>query len=365
MEKIKKRKIFLGVLAAIVIFVIFHTIIFFGQEKEDPVKIGFIMSGAKEEEGWNGRHYQGAEKACEELGAELLVKENVKEHTEACQEAIDELAQEGAGMIILSSYAYSEEVRNLVTEYPEITFYASSSEYHCSNMSSYFARMYQARYLSGIVAGMKTESGVIGYVAAMPNNEVNRGINAFTLGVKRVNEDARVIVLWTKNWDDEQAEREAANKLISDMHADVLTYHQNQNYVIEAAEEAGVYSIGFHQQFEGFSPNYLTSAVYDWHQVYRTLVREYMRGRENSHPNYWIGMESGAVALSEYSSEVTEEIQKEVEEAREEILTGKDVFSDEIYDSEGSLRCGENEVISDEMLLENFDWYVEGVEFYE
>ena len=87
-------------------------------------------------------------------------------------------------------------------------------------------------------------------------------------------------------------------------------------------------------------------------------------GKGNSQNNYWIGIEKGAVSLSEYSSEVTKEMRDEVEKAKKEILGGKDVFSGVIYDNQGNLRCGENEVISDEQLLERFDWYAEGVEFY-
>lgn len=365
MKKIKKRNVCLGFFGAVVLLGIILIIMLFGNVKNDRVKVGFILSGTIDEEGWNGRHYQGIAAACEELDAELVVKENIKEHTGVCGQAIKELEKAGVGMIVLSSYGYSEEVKELVKEYPEITFYASSSEHHVDNMTSYFARMYQARYLSGIIAGMKTQSDVIGYVAAMPNNEVNRGINAFTLGVRRVNEDARVVVTFTGTWDDEKTEKEAAKSLIEEVQADVLTYHQNKNHVIVAAEDAGVYSIGFHQQFEGFSPKYLTSAVYEWRLIYRTIIREFIRGEENSRHNYWVGIESGAVALSEFSPEISADIRAEVERARSEILAGKDVFSNTIYDNNGRLRCDEGEIISDEMLLESFDWYVEGVEFYE
>ncbi|MGN1181274.1 MAG: BMP family ABC transporter substrate-binding protein [Suilimivivens sp.] len=366
MKKTKRQNLFLIILGIAVLLFIFLLIILFGNNHEEKmIKVGFIMTGEKGESGWNGIHYQGIEEACEEFGAELIVKENVKEFTGQCAKAVEELAKEGIGMIILGSYGYAEEMREVVGNYPDIVFYVNSSEYHEANMTYYFARMYQTRYLSGILAGMKTESDRIGYVAAMPNNEVNRGISAFTLGVRRVNPDAHVIVTWTGNWDDEQKEKEAAEKLIEEKDVDVLTYHQNQNYVIQAADERGVASIGFHEQFYGFSSKYLTSAVYNWYPVYRELVKEFVRGKGNFHSNYWIGIEKGAVDLSKYSSEVTEEMQAEVEKARQEILDGKDVFSGVIYDNMGNLRCGENEVISDEVLLEQFDWYTEGVEFYD
>jgi len=347
---------------AVILFLIFS----FGKSgKEETIKVGFIMSGGIEETGWNSMHYQGVKKACEELGTELLVKENIQEFSGQCETALRELAAEGAKIIFLSSYGYSEEVHEIVKEYTGITFYANSSEYHEENMTSYFVRMYQARYLAGILAGMHTDSGRIGYVAAMPNNEVNRGINAFALGVKKARPDAKVVVAWTGSWDDAEAETGAANALIGQAQADVLAYHQNQTYVLDAAEAAGVASIGYHMAVDGLSDNYLTAVVCNWQMVYQQMIREVLQGKGNSEKNYWIGLEQDAVGLSEYSAQVTEEEQAAVEAAAEEIQKGRDVFSGEIHDTEGNLRCGENEAISDEILLEQLDWYVESVEFYE
>lgn len=352
-------------LGCVVVLSIILSIVLFNQTKEKTVRVGFVLSGSIDENGWNGEHYQAMLKACKECGVELIVKENIKEFTGQCVTAIEELVEADVKMIFLNSYGYSEEVNDIVGNYPDVTFYANSSEFHTENMTSYFARMYQARYLSGIIAGMTTESGVIGYVGAMPNNEVNRGINAFTLGVRSVNEEAKVVVAWTGSWDDEQAERQMAGKLIQEVGADVLTYHQNQNYVIQEAEKANVASIGYHKHFEGFSDKYLTSSVYNLTPVYSELIKEYRKGKGNSRANYWIGIEKGAVGLSAYSPEVTTEMRMAVDAAINRILEGEDVFAGVIYDTEGNLRCDEHEIISDEILLEQFDWYVEGVEFYE
>ena len=365
MKNDSKRTIILFSLGIAVLLCIILSIVFFSRTEEKTVRVGFILSGSIDENGWNGEHYRAISDACRECGTKLLVKENIEEFSGQCITAIEELVEEGADMIFLNSYGYSEEVSKLVTGYPEVTFYANSSEYHTDNMTSYFARMYQARYLSGIIAGMTTEGDKIGYIAAMSNNEVNRGINAFTLGVRSVNEDARVVVAWTGSWDNEQAEREATKKLIEEAGADVVTYHQNQDYVIQEAEKKGVASIGYHKQFEGFSNQYLTSTVYNLEPVYRELIKEYMKGKGNSRSNYWIGIEKGAVGLSAYSENVTTEMRMAVENAINRILGGKDVFTGVIYDTEGNLRCSENEIISDEILLEQFDWFVEGVEFYE
>jgi len=361
--KLQKILLVAGVLIFLIIVV---SIFFFGwKKKEDVPIVGFIMSGAADEQGWNGMHYNGIINAGEKLGVSVHVKENVAEFSGQCEVAIRELVDDGAGMIILSSYGYSEEVQNVVKEYPEVVFYANSPDFYEKNMTSYFVRMYQARYLAGMIAGMQTESNRIGYVAAMSNNEVNRGINAFTLGVKRVNSDAQVIVKWTGSWDDEDKETESVEALVNDEGIDVVTYHQNQPYVVKAAEQAGIYSIGYHQVLEACSERYLTTVACDWTQTYQELVREYLQGNGNSQVNFWIGLEKDAVGLTEYSSAVTQEQIQKIEEAKEEILMGQDVFSGEIYDLDGKKRCGDNESIGDEVLLRQMKWFVKGVEFYE
>ena len=363
--KNKKNIIITGIgLIAVVIIFVFIMNMDLQKEKNETV-VGFIMSGSKDDEGWNGMHYDGIKEATDEINTKLIVKENVAEFKGECKNAVKQLAKEKADIIILSSYNYSQEVAKLVKKYPKIAFYGNSSEYHDKNLSSYFVRYYQGRYLSGVLAGLQTKKDKIGYVAAMSNNEVNRGINAFTLGVKSVNEDAEVFVKWTDTWDDEKKEKKAANLLIEKVKVDVVAYHQNQSYVIEEADKKDVYSIGYHQAFDNFSDKYLTSVVCNWKLVYKEMIKEYEQGRANEHPNFWIGMERDVVGLSKYSSQVSDKTKKEIEKAKNRIIKGKDVFSGNIKDNKGKKRCEEGEIIQDEILLEQMDWFVEGVKIYE
>lgn len=332
-----------------------------GTKHDESQKVGLIITGEITDSGWNGMHYSGVVSACQKLGTELVVKENVAENSGMCVKAIKELADEGAGMIILSSYSYPEEAIGIMSSYPEIAFYAISSEYSADNLTSYFGRMYQARYLAGIIAGMQTKSGSIGYVAAMPNNEVNRGINAFALGVRSVNPEATVYVSWTDSWDDREKEIQAAEELIQNKSADVITYHQNQHNTAQTADKAGVYSIGYNEAVEGLSDNYLTAAVWNWDKLYFWIVREFVQGQPNAVERRWFAIDSGACSLSEMSPKVSDETRQTVEEARIGLLNGKEVFSGTIYDNKGVLRCSEGEILSDDTLLKNMDWFVEGV----
>lgn len=364
MNKIGFKQIILLGLAALVLAVVIIFITMLGSESKDSHRIGLILTGKADGDSWNSAHYSGVVSACNELGTELLVKEDVTEGSGRCAEAIHELVDEGAGMIILSSYSYSSEVSDIIDSYPDVAFYAISSEYNAKNSTSYFGRMYQARYLAGIIAGLQTKSNSIGYVAAMSNSEVNRGINAFTLGVKSVNPDAVVYVTWTGTWDDEQKEMSAARSLVMNKSADVLTYHQNQHYTARTADELGVYSIGYNMEAQGLSDKFLTAAVWHWDSLYKRIIGEYVQGQPNSELRRWYGIDSGVVGLSELSPLVNEQARTSVDEAQQRLINGGLIFSGEIYDNNGVLRCKHNETLRDEVLFGRMDWLVEGVEVY-
>lgn len=364
MGRNKKYQWLLLIAALVIVIVLFSMLLGISYGNQHKEKIGFIMSGSCLDDGWNGVHYQGITKAGKEAGAKVMIVENVAEFSGQCETAVKKLEKQGCRLLILSSYNYSEEIYHLAEAYPEISFYVNSSEYHAANMTSYFVKMYQARYLAGIVAGMMTKTNQIGYVASMSNNEVNRGISAFTLGVQRINPEAEVTVMFTGSWEDEAAEKAAAEALIEEVDADVLTYHQNKPYVLETAQEKGVYSIGY-QSTKKITTNCLTTVCCDWSLIYKELVQAFLKGRANVSDNFWVGMETGAVGLAEFSDCVPQNVVAEVEKATQEILNGTEIFSGIIFDTEGRQRCGEDEIISDECLLEHFDWLVEGVKIYE
>lgn len=365
MNKHKLKQRILLVAAGAVLLVVLVILILPGMQRGSEYKIGLIITGKTTDSGWNSVHYNGVISACEQLGTELVVKEDIAEGNGSCAEAIHQLVKDGVGMIILSSYSYPVEVKEIIDIYPDIAFYAISSEYVADNLTSYFGRMYQARYLAGIVAGMQTDNNSIGYVAAMPNNEVNRGINAFTLGVRSVNPEAEVYVSWTNSWDNKEKEVAAAERLITDKYVDVITYHQNQHYTVQTADEAGVYSIGYNEVANGLSDKYLTTAVWDWDSLYYQIIREYVQGQPNAVERRWFEIGSGVVGLSELSPQVSDETRHAVETAKARLNNSNDVFSGVIYDNSGTLRCGEGESLSDDALLTDMDWFVDGVVIYE
>ncbi len=331
--------------------------------QEEKEKVGLITSDNVMDGGWSAITCEGLKEACQETGMDFLLHEGVKSGVGDCVKAVQALAGEGASMIILGSYGYADEMRDHLSEYPDILFYSSDAEYEADNLVVYSARMYQVRYLSGIIAGMRTKTDRLGFVAAEQSIEVCRGINAFALGVHRVNPDAEILVDWSGAWDDKEREEKAVNELVKEG-VDVLSYHQNRLYVVQAAEAAGIETVGSYEVAEDASDKYLTCAACDWAGLYQSLLQEFQRGADSEGADNWLGLESNAVYLTEYSSLVEKAARSEVEKAKQEILSGKDVFTGVIYDNEGKLRCGEGEAMSDTVLKKEMDWLAEGVKVY-
>ena len=189
------------------------------------VKAGFVYIGKIDDGGYTQAHDQGR-LAIEKMGVETAYVEDVAETVSDTCEAIRTLIDEGCNLIYTNSFGFMEGTVEMAKEYPNVKFAHCSGYQRSDNLSTYFGKVYQARYLAGIVAGMKTEKNYIGYVAAKGIPEVIRGINAFTLGVQSVNPDAKVEVVFTDTWYDPSVEKQAALELLN-KGVDVIAQHQD------------------------------------------------------------------------------------------------------------------------------------------
>lgn len=364
----KNRETFTRILLfALAVFVVCLIVVFIRDfrigDEEKKVVVGAVLTGERADKGWNESHYYGILSACTELGCTFVARERIPEEGQSLKNAVKELSDDGCSIIFLTSYGYGLYLDELSAAFPHIAFYSISGDENSDNCTTYFARMYQVRYLAGIVAGASSKTGILGFVAAMPVSEVNRAINAYCLGARRSDPDARVLVCFTGSWEDERAEKLAAEQLLS-AGADVITYHADKPYVIEKAEERGAFSTGYESVFQEYSERFLTAAVVNWDVLYVKVLGDFLSGRANFSKKYWLGLQDGVVSLYPYSPLVDSETKALVESDFWRIQTWRDVFSGEIYDNRGNLRCESGESISDDELFLGMEWYVDGVEIY-
>jgi basic membrane protein A and related proteins len=331
----------------------------------EPIKVGFVYVGPIGDLGWTYAHDQGR-LALEEAipNVETGYQENVPENPADAERVIRQFAQDGYDVIFTTSFGYMDPTINVAQDFPDTTFIHISGFKTADNVGTGFGKIDEPRFVSGQLAGQMTESNQIGYVAAFPIPEVIRGINAFTLGVREVNPEATVRVVWTNTWFNPQTERQAAEALL-DGGADVIAQHQDTAGPQQAAEDRGVYSIGYNADMSALAPNaVLTSVIWNWGPYYIDIVESVMDGTWESE-QYWGGWPDGIVDLAPIAEFVPEEIRSTIEEEISRFKSGEEtiytIFTGPIADQTGEIRVPEGQAMTDEELL-SMDWFVEGVE---
>ena len=326
---------------------------------DKEMKVGFVYVSPIGDAGYSYAHDVGRQAVEAMDGVTTSYVESVPEGPDS-ERVILNMARKGYDAIFATSFGYMDPMLKVAKQFPKVAFLHCSGFKQSENMGNYFGRMYQARYLSGIVAGKMTKSNIIGYAAAFPIPEVIRGINAFTLGAQSVNPDATVRVVWTKTWYDPATEKEAAKSLL-DVGADIIAQHQDSPGPQEAAEEKGVYSIGYNSNMATFAPKaHMTAPVWNWGPYYTKVVEEVRKGTWKA-GSVWPGLAEGIVDLAPFGPMVPQELQNEVNAVKAEIAAGKKkVFVGPIKDQKGAVKIADGVVVPDGELL-GMTWFVEGV----
>ncbi|NCC25154.1 MAG: BMP family ABC transporter substrate-binding protein [Deltaproteobacteria bacterium] len=326
---------------------------------DKEIKVGFVYVSPVGDEGYTYAHDQGR-RALENMpGVTTSFVESVPEGADS-ERVIQNMARKGFDLIFTTSYGYMDPTIKVASKFPKTVFMHCSGFKRADNVGTYFGRMYQARYLSGMVAGTMTKSKILGYAAAYPIPEVIRGINAFALGAQAVNPEVEVRVVWTKTWYDPTTEKEAAKSLL-DVGADVIAMHQDSPGPQEAAQERGLYSIGYNSDMSKMAPKaHMTAPIWNWGPFYQEIARQVQAGTWKS-ADHWPGLESGIVDLSPFGPMVPQEVQDRVMAAKKDIIEGKlVVFDGPVKDQAGEVRIPADRAATDEELL-SMTWFIEGV----
>lgn len=326
------------------------------------IKAGFIYIGPTNDGGYTYMHEKGRQEMHQAFPGmpESSYVESVPEGPDAAR-TMEQLIRRGkCNLIFANSFGYMDYVVEEAQKHPEVIFMHCSGYKTAPNMGTYFGRMYQTRYLSGMVAGAMAKNDKIGFVAAFPIPEVIRAINAFTLGAQAINPKVEVNVVWIYSWLDPGKEKEAAKALI-DSGCSVIGMHADSGATAQACEEAGVYVVGYDNDMSQFAPTkQLTAAMWNWGAVYTAVVKAVSEGKWTNEPIWW-GLKDGAVKLAPMSKDVPDDVKAKVEAAKAKIISGEwDVFTGPLYDQKGELKLAEGERMSDADMLA-LQWFVKGV----
>ena len=335
---------------------------------KDDMKVGVLyISDPSEGSGYSYTHDLGIQGMQENLGlnSDQIERKIVDDGDAAATEkAIKECIDDGCRIIFTTSWGYMETTSEMAEQYPDVYFshgtgYLSNGK----NFNNYFGRIYQARYLSGIVAGMNTKSNKIGYVAAQDssNSEVTGGIDAFAIGVESVNPDAKIYVVVTNSWYDADKEKAASEQLL-DMGCDVMAQHCDTAYPQTLAQDRGVYGIGYNSDMSKETPNScLTSVIWNWSAYYTSAVKSVMNGTWDG-SNYYGGMAEGLVGITNLAGFAADGTQEKVDKATAAILSGENnVFDGVLETNTGDTVGSEGSTLDDATITGGINWYYRNV----
>ncbi len=284
------------------------------SDKKD-VKVGFIFIG-DENEGYTAAHYEGAKAMQKELGLsddQILIKWTIPEN-EQCFDAACELAEAGCNIIFANSFGHEKYIINAAKEYPDVQF-CHATGYQAagsglSNMHNYFTSIYEARYVSGVVAGVRLNEMVangdiskddikVGYVGAYPYAEVVSGYTSFYLGIlSSCAYDVTMDVQYTTSWGNQALEKEAAEALIASGCV-LIGQHADTTGAPSACQAKGVNSVGYNIDMTSVAPDYaLTSSTNNW-SIYVTYAVKCVMDGEKIDVDWCKGYADGAVAITE------------------------------------------------------------------
>ena len=350
---------------------------------DGAVKVGVIHIGDPADgSGYSYTHDIGIVEMQNNLGlddSQIVRKINISDgDTAATKTAIEECIAEGCNIIFGTSYGYMDTMEALAAEYPEVYFsHGTGYKSNETNFNNYFGRIYQARYLAGIAAGLKTTTDKVGYVAAYGTElaETCSGINAFALGVQAVNPDAVVYVKTLSSWFDPANETAYAEALI-ELGCDVIAQHCDTANPQVVAQNAGVFGCGYNSDMTAQAPAaHLVAPIFNWGVYYTAAVEAVQNGTWEELGNYYEGINTGLVGVSPVSANCAENTQKYIDAVTELMKSGEwDVFSGVAlsFDADGNVVKTESPLldntgaavpaVDDATITGSMNYFVKGVE---
>jgi len=310
-------------------------------------KVGAIYINSKNDTaGYTFAHHNGITTAMKELGlnpdTQLVIVDEVPEDKQKVLDAVDTLVGEGCKIIFGISFGYIDALEEAAGEYTDVIFsHGTGYKANETNFNNYFGRIYQARYLAGIAAGLKSleiGNNNVGYVAAHTTDyaETASGINGFALGVQAVNPNATVYVKNLNNWADEVNEKAYAEELINSFGCGVISQHCDSAQPQIAAQNANVFGCGYNSDMTPDAPKaHLTAAIWNWNVYYGTAIKAAMECEKAADfvtkmggNAYYGGLKEGFVDVSPLSENCAKGTAEAIEAVKKLMVNGEwDVFS--------------------------------------
>lgn len=338
----------------------------FAARAADPLTIGIVYVGAKDDFGWNQSHAVAVQALKAINGVTVVEEENVAE-TDAVAKTMESMINlDGAGLILATSFGYySPFVVDAAKKNTQVQFRHAAplwdKDKDPKNAGSYFAFLDQAHYVDGVAAGAASKSGKLGFVAAKPVGVVLRNINSFLTGARTVNPAATVQVIFTGDWSLPVREAEAANALV-DAGCDVITCHvDGPKVVIQTAEGRGVKTCGHNASQASLAPKgFITGAEYKWATIYKDFANKLTGGEPLPNIEFG-GYDADMVQNTPYGAGADDKVRKMADAAIADLKAKKPIFKGPVKDNKGAVVLPDASYDNLAPVLNGMTYLVDGV----
>jgi basic membrane protein A and related proteins len=326
----------------------------------DKVKVGFVYVGPTGDHGWTYRHDIGRQDVQDHFGdqVETFFVESVSEGPDA-ERVINTMVLQGADIIFTTSFGYMEATLKMAKRYPHVKFEHATGYKQTKNMSSYGLRLYQARHVQGVIAGLMTKSNKICYIGAYPIPEVIREINTYFMGARSMNPDVEMDIVWVNTWYNPGKESDAA-KVLMGQGCDMVAQHTDSPAPMQAAEQQGKFGFGQASDQIAFAPKaQLTATIDNWSPYYIRKVQAVIDGNWESE-DYFGHMNEGVVMMAPFTN-MPDQVRSIAADIMQQISDGEYfAFTGPIKDQSGEIRIQAGKVATDGE-LNSMNYYVEGI----
>ncbi len=330
---------------------------------QDKVKACFVYVGPIGDGGWTYQHELGRRAVVEKFGdkVETAYQESVPEGADA-ERVLTQMALTGCDIIFTTSFGFMDATNNVAAKFPNVKFeHATGYKRDHPNVSTYDARFYEGRAVTGTIAGLMTKSNKIGYIASFPIPEVVQGINSSFVNARKVNPDVQMSVVWAYTWFDPAKEADAAKALI-EQGVDVILQHTDSTApMAEAAKTPGVIGFGQASDMAEYKPSPRVSAIIDnWAPYYIDRIQAMLDGTYEQKAT-WAGIAGGEVEIGEITDAVPADVRTRAEAVRDGIAAGTlHPFTGPLNKQDGTPWLAEGET-PDDGALAGMNFFVEGI----
>jgi basic membrane lipoprotein Med (substrate-binding protein (PBP1-ABC) superfamily) len=333
------------------------------------IKIGFAHATNNKTSSWTYSHELGRMHLQHVLrdSVETTSLFNIPENIESTPK-LQELVDNGCHIIFTTTPPLINATLKVAMDNPDCNFLNCSCLHSFMHVNTYFGRIHEPRFLSGIVAGALSRTGKLGYIAPFPVADILSGINAFTIGARMVNPRAEVHVQWMLCWSGKDVTQDLTRDLY-EQGIDIVSHH-NTLANRQFSREYGVYTLERDNSDEIVPGKYLAVPVWNWGIFYEKYVRSILAGgtklgadsmSSGRVRNYWWGMDSGLLDFFYAKSHLPVETRKLVEFVKASLISQSyKVFSGPIYDYKGNIVVDDGDELQREEIL-TMDWLVDGI----